>query len=57
MDKTKLNENDPAHRLLIATLATLVDDFGYTAREVYQLVEHSKKRLFFTLQELEREQK
>ncbi|WP_100406242.1 hypothetical protein [Bacillus solitudinis] len=57
MDKTKLNQNDPHHQLLIATLAAFVDDFGYTTRELFQLVDHSKNQLWPALREIELEKK
>ena len=57
MDKTKLDENNPQHKLLIATLAMFVDDFGYTTRELFELMDHSKKQLWSALIEMEKEKR
>lgn len=52
MVETKLNQNNPQHRLLIALMASFVDDFGYHPRELFELMDHSKKELYFGLQEI-----
>jgi hypothetical protein len=55
MDKTKLDTNNPHHQILIATLAMFVDDFGYTTRELFELMNHSQKQLWSALVEMEKE--
>lgn len=55
MDKTTLNLSNPHHRMLVGTLAMFVDDFGYSPRELYGLIENSKKQLWFTFQEMANE--
>lgn len=52
MDKTKLDMTNANHQMLISALAGLIDD-GYTAREVLELLEDCKNKLFFALREME----
>lgn len=55
MDKTKLNEHDPQHRLLMGILTTFVERFGYSSRELFQLLEDAKNELYFPLKEIHSE--
>jgi hypothetical protein len=55
MSKTKLNLERPEHQLLVGTLSMLVDDFKYTPRELFELIEDSKNKLWFTFQEMANE--
>lgn len=57
MDKTKLNQNNPHHQILIAIMAKFVEDYGYTPRELFQLMEHSKGQLFHALSDIHKESK
>lgn len=55
--KTKLDQNDPHHRLLIGTLAMFIDDFGYTTRELFRLLDSSKSQLWHSFVQMENEKK
>jgi len=57
MNKTKLDMNNPQHQILIAVLAKFVDDFGYTTRELFELMNDSQKQLWSGLVEIEKEKK
>ena len=57
VDKTKLNVEDTQHQILISVMATFVDDFGYTPRELYQLMNHAQNQLWPALAEMARERK
>lgn len=57
MDKTELDLKNPAHQILVGAMSILIDHHGYSARELYQLIENSKKHLFFTFQEMAAEKK
>jgi hypothetical protein len=56
-DKTKLDINNKHHQFLIATLTMFVDDYGYTARELYELLDHSKNQLWHALKDIEIEKR
>lgn len=56
-DKTKLDINNKHHQLLIGTLSMFVDDFGYTTRELFSLMDHSQKQLWHGLKEMEIEKR
>ena len=53
--KTKLDPKNPQHQVLIGTLAMFVDDFGYTTKELYALMNDSQKQLWHALIEIENE--
>lgn len=53
--ETKLNTKNNHHRLLIALYAAFVEDYGYHPRELYELIDHSKKELYFGLLEIHEE--
>jgi hypothetical protein len=57
MDKTKLDINNKHHQLLIGTLSMFVDDFGYTTRELFELMNDSQKQLWSALVEIEKEKR
>lgn len=57
MDKTKLDINNPHHQLLVGTLSMFVDDFGYTTRELFELMDHSQSQLWSALVEMEKEKR
>lgn len=57
MDKTKLDMNNPHHQLLISVMATFVDDYDYSPRELFQLMDHTKSQTFHALLEMKREKK
>jgi len=57
MDKTKLNVGDHHHQVLIGTLSMFVDDFGYTTRELFALMNDSQKQLWSALVEIEMEKR
>lgn len=57
MNKTKLDVNNPHHQHLIVVLAMFVDDFGYTTRELFELMNDSQKQLWSTLVEIEIERR
>lgn len=57
MDKTKLNENNPHHQILIAVMAAFVDDYGYSPRELFALMDHAKNQTFHALTEIANENK
>ena len=55
MKETKLNQHNPHHQILIACLADFVTDYGYTTRELYQLLDNAKNQLWSALSDLENE--
>lgn len=55
MDKTILDLNNPHHKLLVGTLAMFVDDFGYSPRELFQLMEDVKRNTWHAFQEIANE--
>jgi len=55
MSKSKFDIHNPHHQMLVATLSMFIDDFGYSPRELYELIESSKKELWFTFQEMANE--
>lgn len=57
LDKTKLDINNPHHQILMATLVMFVEDFGYTTRELFELMNHSQKQLWHGLVEIEKQKK
>lgn len=52
---TRFNRGNIAHQLLVGTLSVLVDDFGYTPRELFELIEDIKHQTWFALQEMSQE--
>lgn len=52
---TRFDSNNIGHQILVGTLAALVDDFGYTPRELFELIEDVKKQTYFTLLEMSKE--
>lgn len=52
MSKTKLNNNNPTHQLIIGACGRLISE-GYTAREIIQLLENTKNELFPALRQTE----
>jgi hypothetical protein len=56
-DKTKLDQTNPQHMQLIALMAAFVDDWGYTTRELFELLDHSKNQLWHALVEIEKEKR
>ncbi|NRS20632.1 hypothetical protein HP398_29875 [Brevibacillus sp. HB1.4B] len=52
---TKFDKGNLAHQILVGTMAVLVDDFGYTPREMFELIEDVKKQTYFTFQEMSKE--
>jgi hypothetical protein len=57
MVKTKLDETDPQHQLLIGILAMFIDIYGYSPRELFQLLDDSKNQLWFAFQDMANEKK
>lgn len=57
MNKTKLDLENKQHQLLIGTMTMFIDDFGYTTRELFELMDDSKKQLWSALMEIEREKR
>jgi hypothetical protein len=55
--KSKLDIKNPQHQILVGTLSMFIDDFGYSPRELYELIEDSKNKLWFTFQEMANEKK
>lgn len=55
MNKTKLDINNPHHQMLIGILSMFVDDFGYTTRELFELMNDSQKQLWSALVDIEKE--
>lgn len=45
MDKTKLDMNNQHHQMLVGILSMFVDDWGYTTRELFELMNDSQKQL------------
>ena len=52
---TKFDQNNIGHQILVGSMAALVDDFGYTPRELFELIEDAKKQTYFTLLEMSKE--
>jgi hypothetical protein len=52
MNKTKLDLERPEHQLLVGTLSMLVDDFEYSPRELFTLLDDCKRRLWRGLQQM-----
>lgn len=52
MDKTKININNFNQQLIIAGMTNLVDDEGYTPREVFQLLDDIQNNMWHALQEI-----
>jgi hypothetical protein len=46
MSKTKLDLERLEHQLLVGTLSMLIDDFGYSPRELFILLDDCKRRLW-----------
>lgn len=57
MGKTRFNINNPHHRLLAGTLSMFIDDFGYSPRELYELIDSAKKALWHTFREMANEKR
>jgi hypothetical protein len=55
--KTKLDIKNPQHQILVGTLTMFIDNFGYSPRELFELIEDSKNQLWFTFQEMANENK
>lgn len=55
MSKTKLDPNNPHHQILLAAFVSFVKDFGYTPRELFELLEDAKRQTYFALTEMHRE--
>ena len=53
----KLDINNEYHQLIIGACANLITEEGYTAREVLELLESSKRDLWSGLKQLEEEVK
>jgi hypothetical protein len=51
----KLDINNNHHQILIGFLTMFVDDFGYTTRELFELLDDSKNQLWQSLVEIEKE--
>jgi|HigsolmetaAR206D_1030411.scaffolds.fasta_scaffold05370_2 UDP-N-acetylmuramate-alanine ligase len=56
-EKTKFNIKRFEHQLLASAMTVLVDDFGYTPREVFELMDDAKRQLWGALAELANERK
>jgi hypothetical protein len=52
MDKTKLDMNNPHHQVLVSVMATFVDDYGYSPRELFALMDHAKNQTWSALSEI-----
>jgi len=55
MNKTKFNLSRYDHQLVACVLTMLVEDFGYTTREVFELLEDAKHQMWYALNELKNE--
>jgi hypothetical protein len=51
----KVDINNKQHQILIGVLTMFVDDFGYTTRELFELLDDSKNQLWHSLVEIEKE--
>jgi len=51
----KFDMNNPNHQLIIAGCTRLVDNEGWTAREVMELLDETQGQLWSALRELEME--
>ncbi|SFA51010.1 hypothetical protein SAMN05192569_102838 [Parageobacillus thermantarcticus] len=52
MNKTKLDLNRFEHQLLAGIITAFVDDFGYTPREVFELLNDTKQQMWHALSEI-----
>jgi len=55
MDKTKFNLSRYDHQLVAGILTILVEDFGYSPHEVFELLEDVKNQMWHALNELKNE--
>lgn len=53
--KTKFNIKRFEHQLLASAMTVLVDDFGYTPTEVFELMDDAKRQLWGALVKLANE--
>ena len=56
-DKTKFRAGNVHHQMLAGMFTMFVDDFGYTPRELFALVESTKNETWFALQDIAKEKK
>ncbi|KQB91908.1 MULTISPECIES: hypothetical protein [Geobacillus] len=56
-EKNKFDITRFEHQLIASTMTVLVDDFGYTPREVFELMDDAKRQLWGALAELANERK
>lgn len=52
---TRFDRHNIGHQILVGTLTALIDDFGYTPRELFELIEDTKNQTYFALLELSEE--
>ncbi|WP_156133512.1 hypothetical protein [Geobacillus kaustophilus] len=55
--KNKFDITRFEHQLIASMMTVLVDDFGYTPREVFELMDDAKRQLWGALAELANERK
>lgn len=51
----KLDENNVHHQMLVGVFAMFVDDYGYSPRELFLLIDDAKLKTFHSLRELHKE--
>jgi hypothetical protein len=56
-NKTKLDINNKHHQHLVGILSLFVDEYGYSVRELYQLMDNCQNQLWVALKEIEEEKK
>lgn len=57
MKKTVFNAGNVHHQMLAGMLTMFVDDFGYTPRELFELMESIKRETWHALQEIAKEKR
>lgn len=55
MDKTKLDLKNPHHQILVSTLSLFIDEYGYTPRELIELLDDTKRQTFHAFVEMHKE--
>ncbi|OAH53110.1 hypothetical protein AWH48_12195 [Domibacillus aminovorans] len=56
-NKSLLDQSNFNQQLIIAGMSGLVDDDGFSAREVFQLLEEIKRETYHALLEMQQERK
>jgi hypothetical protein len=57
MSKTKFNLSRYEHQLVASLFTALVDDFDYTPREVFELLDDAKNQMWHALSEIANQKK